>query len=55
MVRYLRVEFKPKHSRYTECINFSISPPRRLVTAAVDFPMMPTAERNDEFVAHFAG
>jgi len=49
------VEFKPKHPRYTERIYYSMSPPSRFVTVAVDFAVMPATERNDKLITHLAG
>jgi hypothetical protein len=49
------VEFKPKQACYTQRINSSVLPPYRLVTAAMDFAVMPATEWNDELVTHLAG
>jgi hypothetical protein len=54
-VRHVWVEFKPKHPRYAQRINASVSPPCHFVTAAVDFAVMPATQRNNELITYFAG
>jgi hypothetical protein len=49
-----RMRFEPQRSSHFGRINPSRSPPYSFVTAAVDFAMVSSTERNRELIAHLA-
>ncbi len=46
--------FAPKLKRDSHWIDPGLGPPSGFIAVAMDFAMVPAAERNGEFVADFA-